>query len=1020
MKLKLTWLMTLFMAFVMQFSFAQEKTITGTVTSAADGLPLPGVNVIVQGTSRGVQTDFDGNYTIKASTGETLVFSFIGMKEATAKVAASNTINMVMAEDVETLEEIVVVGFSSKSRDELTSAVSNVTSEDLQKIAPSVSIDNMLQGVASGVQVTAQNGKPGQTAFIRVRGIGSINAGNQPLYIVDGAQVNEDDVNAINPNDVESVSVLKDAASTSIYGARGGNGVVLITTKRGTKGKDAVIKISSRLGRSRKVRDNFTMMNAAQKLQYERELGVGTGSQITTNAELQRLIGLDHDWQEDLLQDGLQESVSFSISGGEERMRYFFSLGYDEDSGIVRDIDGYNRSSGRLNVDYDAKDWLTVGTSLSFSSIEQGDPRDRNNAQNPFRAMYDYNPYETFFRQDLDGNVLLDDNGQPILNPTSAGYPVSAELRQNLTTRYNNRFIGNMYLDFKLHENVKFLTQVSGIYDQFRRDNFLQPGSVLDLIVNNNVPTGDKTDSGSFSFTYTWLNKLTYSNTFGEKHNLEVTALTEYVRNNFRSYLASGVGFVIGGPSVLDVSATPDAVGGGRSENSLFSLAGNIDYNYDNRYIVTATLRRDGSSKFGANTKYGTFFSGSVAWNINNEAFFKSNTINTLKLRASYGTSGNDQIGNYQPITTYGFAAYNGQNTLEPQNFGDPNLGWEQNTNYGVGVEFGLFNNRLRGLVDYYNRTTSDLLLNEQLPFSVGGPAVTGNLGEMVNKGWEFELAGDIIRTQDFRWTVNANLNTYDNEVTKLVNVDDPNTPENESDLFTTSNFYSILRVGEEVNTFFLPRYAGVNPANGEALYLDTDGNVTNQVDGNEVALSGKSPFADMDGSFGTSIQYKGWDLNANFYWRTGNYIYNTVEQNMLADGDGIENQNQRLDAFNYWRAPGDTNVLPRPSSAGFAADANQTSDRFLQKGDYIRLRSLQLGYSLPKRFTDAMALETVRIYAAGTNLWTYAPEFKGDPEVGIGSGETQTAATGTIPGEFALYSYPTTATIAIGFDIQF
>merc|ERR1711974_568496 len=304
------------------------------------------------------------------------------------------------------------------------------------------------------------------------------------------------------------------------------------------------------------------------------------------------------------------------------------------------------------------------------------------------------------------------------------------------------------------------------------------------------------------------------------------------------------------------------------------------------------------------------------------------------------------------------------------------------------------------------------------LPFSVGGPTVTGNLGEMVNKGWEFELAGDVIRTEDFRWSLNANVNLYDNEVTKLVNVDDPNTEDNESDLFTTANFFSVLRVGEEVNTFFLTRYAGVNPANGEALYLDTDGNVTNVAAGNEVALSGKSPFADMDGSFGTSVQYKGWDLNANFYWKVGNYIYNLPEQNMLADGDGIESNNQRLDAFNYWRNPGDTNVLPRPSSAGFAADANQTSDRFLQKGDYIRLRSVHLGYTLPKRFTDAMALDNVRIYAAGTNLWTYAPEFKGDPEVGIGSGETQTA--GTIPGEFALYSYPTTATIAVGFDIQF
>jgi len=1015
MKLKLTWLITLFMAFVMQLSFAQEKSVTGTVTAATDGLPLPGVNVIVKGTTRGVQTDFDGNYTIKASVGETLVFSFIGMKNTSVVVGANNTINISMQEDIESLAEIVVVGFSTKSRDELTSAVSNVTSEDLEKIAPSVSIDNMLQGVASGVQVTAQNGKPGQTAFIRVRGIGSINAGNQPLYIVDGAQVNEDDVNGINPNDVESVSVLKDAASTSIYGARGGNGVVLITTKRGKKGQDGVFKLTSRVGRSRKTEDNFTMMNAAQKLQYERELGQGIGAGISSNAEYLRLVGLDHDWKDDLLQDGLQKSIGFSASGGEERMNYFFSLGYDEDSGIIQDIDAYNRVSGRLNVDYQIKDWAKIGSSLSFSSIENGDPRDRNNVQNPFRAIYDYNPYETKFVLDANGDQVLDANGNPIYNATHSGYPVSAELNQNITTRYYNRFLGNLYLDLKLTDNIKFLTQGSGIYEQYRRENFLQPGSVLDLIVNGGVPTGSKTDNGSFDFTYTWLNKITYTNTFGDVHNLELTALSEYVRDNFRSYSAQGQGFVVGGPSVLNVAATPIAVAGTRSEYSLFSLAANVDYNYDNRYIINATVRRDGSSRFGTNSKYGNFYSGSIAWNITNEEFMAGNkTFSTLKLRASAGTSGNDQIGRYSSITTYGFGAYNnGLTTISPANFGDPNLGWEQNFNYGVGLEFGLFNNRLRGLVDYYNRTTSDLLLNEQLSLTTGGNAVTGNLGEMVNKGLEFELAGDIIRNEKLKWTVSANLNLYDNEVTKLVNADDPNTVGvNESDLFTTSNFFSILRVGEEVNTFYLTRYAGVNPANGEALYLDADGNVTNNANGNEVALSGKSPFADLDGSVSTTVQYSGFDLSANFYYKVGNYIYNLPESNMLSDGDNIAD-NQRLDAFNYWRNPGDTNVLPRPFS-----NSNQTSDRFLQKGDYIRLRSLQLGYTLPSRFTETMALKSARIYVSGTNLWTYAPYYKGDPEVGIGSGETQGASV--VPGEFALYSYPTTSSISLGVDIQF
>lgn len=1006
------------MVFMIQISFAQEKAVSGTITAAVDGLPLPGVNVIVKGSTRGVQSDFDGNYTIRVNSNETLVFSFVGMKTVEKPVGGNSSINVQLSEDAESLAEIVVVGFSSKSRDELTSAVSNVTSEDLEKIAPSVSIDNMLQGVASGVQVTAQNGKPGQTAFIRVRGIGSITAGNQPLYIVDGARVNEDDVNGINPTDVESVSVLKDAASTSIYGAQGGNGVVIITTKRGKKGQEAVFKLSTRIGRTQKTDDNFTLMNAAQKLQYERELGVGVGASLSTDAEYQKLLALDHDWKDDLLQDGLQKSINFSASGGEEKINYFFSLGYDEDTGIIQDLDAYNRVTGRLNVDYQAKEWAKIGSSMSFSSIETTDPRDRNNTQNPFRAIYDYNPYETKFVLDADGNTVVDSNGNPVYNATHAGYPASAELNQNITGRYYNRVIGNLYMDLNLTKNLKFLTQGSGTYEQYRRDNFLQPGSVLDLIVNNQIPTGSKTESGSFDFTYTWLNKATYSNTFGEVHNLEVTALTEYTRNNFRNYFANGSGFVIGGPSVLDVAATPLGVGSFRSEYSIFSLAANVDYNYDNRYILNATVRRDGSSRFGADSKYGNFYSGSLAWNISNEEFMAGSKFSTLKLRASAGTSGNDQIGRYTSITTYGFGAYNGNTTIVPANFGDPTLSWEQNFNYGVGVEFGLFNNRLRGLVDYYNRTTSDLLLSEQLPLSTGGNNVLGNLGEMVNKGFEFELAGDVIRNQKLRWTISANLNLYDNEVTKLVNEDDPTTQDvNESDLFTGSNYYSILRVGEEVNTFYVTRYAGVNPANGEALYYDVDGNITNNASGNEVVLSGKSPFAELDGSISTNFQYEGFDLSANFYYKVGNYTYNIVESNLLSDGASADD-NQRLDAFNYWRNPGDVNVLPNPIAGANQFDPSQTSDRFLQKADYIRLRSLQLGYTLPNRFTETMALKSLRLYVAGSNLWTYAPYFKGDPEVGIGSGETQNGSV--VPGEFNLYSYPTTSSIAVGVDIQF
>ncbi|MDX1773796.1 TonB-dependent receptor [Oceanihabitans sediminis] len=1010
MKTKFSGILTLLLAFVVQISFAQEKTISGTVSDEM-GLPLPTATVIIKGTTSGVSTDFDGNYTIKAKTGDVLNFSYVGYATVSRTVGTSNTINVSLQPD-NALEEVVITALGARQKDELTSAVSNVSAEDLEKIAPSVSIDNMLQGQAAGVQVTAQNGKPGQTAFIRIRGIGSINAGNEPLYIVDGAQMDESFVNGINPSDIENISVLKDAASTSIYGARGGNGVVLVTTKRGKVNKGAQFSLSSRVSSTRKIKDNFEMMDAAQKLQYERELGLGTGAGLANQADYNRLVDRNTDWQDELLKDGFIQSINFSAVGGEEKINYFFSVGNDEDSGIIQDIDAYNRTTARLNVDYQAKDWVKIGTSLGFSSMKTGDPRDRNNAQNPIRAMYDYNPYETKWVVDGDNNLVLDANGNKILNENLlAGYPVTAELTGNTTDRFYTRIFGNGFLDFTLTDKLSFKTQVSGVYERYRRENFLHPGSVLDLIVNSQIPTGSKIENGSFDLTYSWLNKVTYNTDINDIHRLQFNVFSEYVNNDFRSYSATGKGFPLGGPSTLNVAATPDAVGGSRSQYTLFSLAANVDYNYDGRYILNATVRRDGSSRFGENTKYGNFYSGSLAWNVDNEDFFNVDAINTLRLRASAGTSGNDQIGNYSAQTLYGFNAYNGNNALVPAQYGSADLGWEQNFSYGVGVEFGLFENRVRGLVDYYNRTTSDLLLSQRYSYTLGGFSILGNLGEMVNKGLEFELSVDILRDTELKWSVNGNVNLYDNEVTKLVN---------DEDLFTASNFYTILRVGEEVDSYYITEYAGVNPANGEALYYDTEGNITNNPNGNEKLLSGKSPYAKLDGSFATNLAYKGFDLSANFYFKTGNYIYNLMEQNMLNDGTDI-NSNQRVEAFNYW-TPGTTNsdVLPRPTSASYSPDfdTNTASTRFLQKGDYIRLRSLQLGYNLPSKFTDKLSLDALRVYAAGNNLWTYAPHYKGDPEVGIGSGETQEGSV--TPGEFSLYSYPTTRTLSFGIDVKF
>ena len=1020
MKTKFNGVLTLLLALIVQFSFAQEKTVSGTVSDESGA--LPGVSVIIKGTTKGTETDFDGKYSIKATSGSILVFRYLGYKASEKKVTGSSSLNVTMVEGGEQLEEVVVFGYSNKKRGELSSAVSSVTSAQLEKQSSSVSIDNALQGVATGVQVTAQNGKPGNAAFVRIRGIGSINAGSEPLYLLDGIQVDEDEIIGINPSDIERMDVLKDAASTAIYGARGANGVVVITTKKGKKGKKAQIRLQTRLGIATEAKRNFDMMNAQQKLEYERAIGVGVGSTNLLQSEWDQLISQDHDWSDDVLKDAEISSINLSVTGGDEKLTYFMSIANDSNTGIIEGIESaFKRTSTRLNVGYDASSWLKLSTNVSFSTSNDQDPRDRNNVQNPINGRFTANPYEPVYLTDANGDRIPNLRGLDTFNPTHSGLNTLAQVRANQDDDTDNRFFGTFNADIKLSDNFSYQFGSNVSYFNRVARGVLHAGSALDLIFNG-VPTGSASAFNSNTFQYSVLNKFNYNKTFNEKHALNATVFMEYVDwyNEFSS--ATSQGFVINGPTTISAGATPNATTGGNSARTLFSVAASADYIFDDKYIVNGTVRRDGSSRFGANNKYGTFWGASAAWNISKENFFSdiSKTVNNLKLRVNAGTSGNDQIGTNPSITTYGFDAYNGNTTASPDNFGDPNLGWEQSFTYGAGIEFGLFNNRISGVVDYYKKNTTDLLLDVPISSFQGGGSIFKNIGEVENSGWEFELRGDIIRGENFKWNAGITFSTYDSEVKKLATDDD---------LTVDYANFTTLRVGEEVHSFFLSRYVGVNPANGEALFLDENDNVTTSDAGN-VLLSGKTPFAQFDGGFNTSISYKGLDITADFYFKGGNYIMNLVEAQHLSDGTGATD-NQRVDAFNYWKNPGDTGVLPNPVTNGYLGAVNENnrtissssnSTRYLQRGDYIRLRNLQIGYSLPSQFLEKVPFSQIRMYMAGTNLWTYIPYYKGDPEVGIGSAENNPdSSTRTqIPGELSLNSYPTLRTISFGLDLKF
>lgn len=1022
MRIKYVIIHLIFLVLFSGSALAQEKNISGNVTDQYEQ-PLPGVNVLVKGTTTGTQTDFDGNFIIGAEEGQTLVFTYIGQRTEERSVEVSNVINVQMTEDAETLEEVVVTGYGSKSRELSTSAVSTVSTEKIEAFVPSTSIDNILQGQASGVQVTAANGRPGQTAFVQIRGVGSINASTTPLYVIDGVPLSIDDANNINPlsninpNDIESFSILKDAATVSKYGSRGANGVVLITTKQGKSG-DAKITFRSSYGFGQRTPDPFNLLNASGKLDIEKQfadLGVNAALSLpgatTTEQEKAALIALDTNWEEELLRNSIIQSNSLSISGGAEKFTYFLSVGYDKNSGIIDRVKGFERVTTRLNTTYQAKDWLNLGVGISLARSSTDLPRDRNNAQNPFVGLYTYNPYEPLFLRDATGNVVFDVNNNPTFNDGgNVNFPIARALQTEPDQRRNFLLVGNLFADMKLSDKFSNRFSVGATSNRFNRTQRSISGGVLDGFVGDANFPGTQTDTYNIDFEYNVNNIFTYSDTFKEFHNVSASFLLEYNENIFTDLFATSRGFPTPNIPFQNVAAEPTSVGSEERRRILFSQGLFLDYNYNSKYILSGSVRRDGSSRFGPGNKFGYFYSGSAAWNIASETFMEESIFNTLKLRASYGTSGNQNIGDFEFLNLLNFETYNGFSTAESEGVGNPNIQWESQATFDIGVEFGLFNNRINGVVDYFSKDSKDLLLNRPLSSTIGDEDnfIVDNIGAIKNSGVEVSLNANIITNENFKWSLGGNITFLDNEVKELVNGED---------IITGTFGNLVLREGEEINSFYLVEYAGVDPTTGAPLYVDLNGNTTDTYsDSFQKLIKDKSPISKFEGGFYTSLNYKGFGLRSDFVYRSGNYILNLQR----AAGVSIENidGNLREEALNYWKQPGDTNVLPSPL---FQNDADQSgTTRFLEKGDFIRLRTLTLDYNLSNKFLKNFSINSFRVFLAGQNLLTFT-KFKGDPEIGLGSAESgEPGDEGFVPGEFSLFSYPQIRSYTFGLEVGF
>jgi TonB-linked SusC/RagA family outer membrane protein len=995
---------------------AQQRVVTGRVTDR-DKNAIPNASVLVKGTSNGTSADATGSFSITVpATAKTLVISAIGYTDQEVSIDGKNAISITLDVVDKSLDEVVVVGYQSIKKRDLNGSVSVIDNKEIAQ-KPISNFTQLLQGKAPGLQVIGQSGQPGQNGYMRIRGTGSINASSEPLIMVDGIAVSSTAFGQINPNDIENISVLKDASAAALYGARAGNGVLVVTTKRGKSGTPE-FRYSFQHGFSGLMpMPNMKLMNTREKLQYEFAAGytnalldsmirnritsgafpAGTTLQTLTADQRESLWSLMEqrgagNWGDYYLQDASTDQHEISLSGSSEKIRYFMSLNKYNEKGLVY-MSRRGRTGARLNVEYQAYDWLKTGVNLGVTHMNEYQNRELNNVQSPWRAYFTTNPYEPVYMP----------NGQ--YNLTLQGFSALEGQERNTATLDRLSTFATAFAEAKPISGLALKTQLALNYNTLKGESYLQPGSNLAAILGYN----EKTDNGNQDFQYVSTNTANYNKTFGGIHNIDVLLGQEFTKSNFYSYSLSGRNMPTSTVTTVENASQVQAATTSRNQWSIISYFGSIGYDHNKRYGVKVNARRDGSSRFGANNRFSNFWAVSGWWNLKKESFMdKLDFVSDLKLRSSYGTAGNVPNQIYGSLGTYALnASYNQLPAAIPSQLANPNLTWEKSRTFDIGLEMGFFKNRITATFDYYSRLTDDLLYPKNVSIATGFASVLSNIGSVTNKGFELSVSGDVIRKKDLVWNLSVSYSQNDNKIKSLIAPDLP----------STSN--TRLTVGEELNTYYMVRWAGINPANGKNQYYKADGSITETYSANDqVLLKGKSPLARFFGSINSTLNYKQFDLSLQFYYNGGNYIYNQVYQNGVGDGANVSSiqNNQFTDVLGYWTKPGD--IVQFPSITDASQKVNLTSDKFLQKGDYITLRDLVIGYNMPSDLLKKLRLAGLRFYVQGTNLWV-GTKFKGYPEVGFPNREFSTTSYSQ-PGQVTLYAYPPARTITVGVDIKF
>jgi TonB-linked SusC/RagA family outer membrane protein len=984
----------LFVLFV-QIASAQEIKVTGKVTDQA-GMPIPGANVSIKGTKSSVETGFDGEFTINAKKGDNLIVTFIGMR--TVEVAASSTVNVKMANATNELETVLVVGYGTTSKRKSTDAIAKVTAKDIEQI-PVATVQNALVGKLAGVQITQTNGKVEGGISVRVRGAASISAGKEPLYVLDGIPLvttNESNNGAptnplitLSPNEIESIDVLKDASSAAIYGARGANGVVIITTKKGKSGKgNFAINFSQGVSEATHKRK---WLNAAQYVELFTEASInGTGDAVEAEDTFDFLAQgtdwrngeVDSDWQDTAFQNGLTTDADFSVSGGDEKTKYFFAGAYNNTKGIIVSNE-LERVTARTNLSHQVSDKFTAGMNLSFSRSEIQRVQDDNSFTTPLQAVA---------QSPLSPIRLADGTANP--NTLYANFLLAID--NSFWKTIMRRVTGKVYGEYKFIPSLKFNSDLA--YDLLSQSEDNWNGKNVPFMATDGEVFASSVDNE----TYIFSNYLTFDKTFAEKHSVNAIAGMEFNKFNRRYQSVTSIYFPNDNFQTVDGGAEVNAGSGNETDYTFDSLFGRVSYAYDNKYLFKASIRRDGSSRFGANNRYGTFPSFSAGWIMSQENFLQdSKVVSFLKLKGSWGQLGNAEIGNFASRQLYRPNSYNLKTGLSFAQAGNNDLTWEKSSQVDLGFEVG-FIDAINLDFDYYNKKTDGLLFSVPLAESSGASTINQNVGVLESSGVEFTLNTTNISNDKLKWTTSFNITTNKTTVKEL--------PNSNTDIVNT---FTINRVGENASAFYLKEYAGVDPANGDALYIkntvNTDGTIdrstTNDYAEAQRVVTG-NPFPELMAGLTNTMNFSGFDFSFTFQGEWGASIYNSAGIYQSVSADYFDNQT--ADQMNRWQNPGDiTNV---PQARLYGSNGTGASTRFLQKADFIRLRNMTIGYSLPKTTLNTIGMSNVRFYLTGVNLLTFTDYEGYDPEArrdDTGIGE-----------EF--YSAPPARTIALGVNLNF